>query len=94
MPVSLVYGITAVLPEVDITLSEILMDTELEEAKWACSRFDQLKFVEEKRITALCHSQCYQKRTAWAYDKKLKPKTFKEGDLVLKKILPFRRFSW
>lgn len=38
-------------------------------------------------MTALRHGQCYQKRIVGAYDKKLKPITFQEGDLVLKKIL-------
>lgn len=44
----------ALLPvEVEISSLQILMETEIEEAKWAQCRYDQLNFVEEKRLTAL-----------------------------------------
>ncbi|RDX78660.1 hypothetical protein CR513_41032, partial [Mucuna pruriens] len=48
---------------------------------------EQLNLIEEKRLTALCHRQLYQKRIKNAFDKKARPRIFKEGDLVLKKIL-------
>lgn len=35
--------------------------------------------------------QCHQKRVAQTYGKKVKPKTFQEGDLVLNNILPFKK---
>jgi len=38
-------------------------------------------------IAAICHHQLYQKHMAKAYDKKVRPQLFQEGDLVLKKIL-------
>ncbi|RDX90916.1 hypothetical protein CR513_27172, partial [Mucuna pruriens] len=44
--------------------------------------------IEEKRLTALCHGQLYQKRINSAFDKKVRPRSFKEGGLVLRKILP------
>ncbi|RDY09152.1 hypothetical protein CR513_06523, partial [Mucuna pruriens] len=46
---------------------------------------------------ALCHKQLYQKRIKNAFDKKARLRVFKEGDLVLKKILPNsrdRRGKW
>ena len=64
------------------------MKTKLEEAKWVRARYEQLNLIEEKRLSSLCHSQLYQKRLMQAYDKKVRPKQFKEGNLVLKKILP------
>ena len=42
--------------------------------------------INKRRLTAICHHQLYQSRIAKAYNKKVKPKVFKEGDLVLKKI--------
>lgn len=48
--------------KVEIPSLEILMETELEEAEQVSSLYDQLKFIEEKRLTSLCRSQCYQKR--------------------------------
>ena len=35
----------------------------------------------------ICHHQLYQKMMAKAYDKKVRPLMFQEGNLVLKKIL-------
>lgn len=53
-PYSLVHDMEALLPvEVEISSLQILMETEIEEAKWAQCRYDQLNFVEEKRLTAL-----------------------------------------
>ncbi|MCI56827.1 RNA-directed DNA polymerase (Reverse transcriptase), partial [Trifolium medium] len=60
------------------------MEAKLEEAEWVKNRFDQLNLIEEKRMTALCHEQLYQQRSKRAYDKKTRPRQFKEGDLVLK----------
>ncbi|RDY06707.1 hypothetical protein CR513_09258, partial [Mucuna pruriens] len=40
---------------------------------------------------ALCHRQLFQKRIKSAFDKKVRLRSFKEGDLVLKKILPNSR---
>ncbi|KAK2428867.1 hypothetical protein QL285_027352 [Trifolium repens] len=91
-PFSLVYGMEAVLPiEVEIPSLRVLMETKLEEAEWVQTRFDQLNLIEEKRLTALCHGQLYQKRLKKAFDKKVRPREFREGDMVLKKILPIHK---
>nr|XP_027190985.1 protein NYNRIN-like [Cicer arietinum] len=93
-PFSLVYGMEAVLPiEVEIPSIKVLMETKLEEAEWVQSRYDQLNLIEEKRMIALCHGQLYQKRLKKAYEKKVRPREFREGELVLKKILPIKKDS-
>ncbi|GAU51646.1 hypothetical protein TSUD_414680 [Trifolium subterraneum] len=90
-PFSLVYGMEAVLPvEVEIPSMRVLMEAKLTEAEWCQSRYDQLNLIEEKRMTALCHGQLYQRRMKQAFDKKVRPREFQEGDLVLKKILSFQ----
>src|SRR3954463_2419963 len=83
-PFFLVYGMEAVLPiEVEIPSMRVLMEAKLTEAEWCQSRFDELNLIEEKRMTALCHGQLYQQRMKKAFDKKVRPRTIKEGDLVL-----------
>ena len=90
-PFSLVYGSEAVLPiEVEIPSLRVLMEAKLEEAEWVQARLDQLNLIEEKRIAALCHGQLYQQRMRTAFDKKVRHREFKQGDLVLKKILPIQ----
>ena len=44
--------------------------------------------IEEKRIAALCHGQMYQRKVMWAYDKKVHPRHFREGELVIRRIIP------
>ena len=88
-PYMLVYGMEAVMPlEVEIPSLRVLIDFELEEAEWAKVRYEQLNLISEKRLASICHHQLYQRRMAKSYDKKVRPRRFQEGDLVLKKILP------
>ena len=37
-------------------------------------------------MKAICHGQLYQKRMMMVHDKKIRPKQFQEGELVLKRI--------
>ncbi|KAK5843166.1 hypothetical protein PVK06_005609 [Gossypium arboreum] len=91
-PFLLVYRMEAVLPiEVEIPSLRILIEEKLDEAEWVQSRYDQLKLIEEKRLKAIRHGQMYQKRMMRAYNKKVQPREFHEGDLVLKKILPIQK---
>ncbi|XP_071905959.1 uncharacterized protein [Coffea arabica] len=87
-PYSLMYGMEAVLPaEVEIPSLRILMEAKLEEADWLKQRHEQLTSIDERRFNAICHGQCYQKRVARAYNKKVHRRAFEEGDKVLKRIL-------
>ena len=61
-PYSLVYGMEAVLPiEVQIPSLRIMKDASLSEDDWIQTRLDQLNLIDEKRLTAICHGQTYQK---------------------------------
>ena len=76
-----------VLPiEVEIPSLRVLREVKLEEAEWVQARYEQLNLVEEKRMKAICHGQLYQKRMMRAHDKKIRPRQFQEGELVLKRI--------
>ena len=86
-PYSLVYGMEPVLPiEVEIPSLRVLREVELEEVEWVQVRYEQLNLVEDKRMKAICHSQLYQKRMMRAHDKKIIPRHFQDGELVLKRI--------
>ena len=60
------------------------MEAKLEEAEWVQAKYNQLNLIEKKRLKVLCHGQLYQKRMMRAHDKKVRPRQFREGDLVLK----------
>jgi len=50
------------LADVEILSLRILSQTELLEAKWARSQYEQLNIIDERRMTAMCHEQLYQHR--------------------------------
>ena len=63
-----------------------MKERSLEESEWAQARYDQLNLIEGKRLTAMSHGRLYQRRVKNAFDKKVRPRKFNEGDLVLKKM--------
>ena len=86
-PFLLVYGMKVVLPfEVEVPSLRILADSGLKESEWAQACFDQLNLIEGKRLTAMSHGCQYQRWVKNAFDKKVRPHKFNEGDLVLKKV--------
>lgn len=84
-PYSLVYGMEAVLPiELDVPSARILTESEINEDELIRKRIDHLNLIDEKRVAALCHGQAYQRRMATAFNKKVRPRQFRAGELVLK----------
>ena len=50
-----------------------------------------LDLLDEKREQLLKRTEDYQRKTAKYYNQKVKPRSYKPGDLVLKKLLPARK---
>ena len=87
-PFSLVYVMDAVLPfEVHIPSLRIMKEADLGEDEWIHTRLDQLNLIDEKRLVNVCHGQIYQKRIIKAFNKKIKPRVYQAGDLVIKCII-------
>ncbi|XP_060177812.1 uncharacterized protein LOC132607745 [Lycium barbarum] len=88
-PYMLVYGSEAVIPaEIEIPSLRIIEDVGLDDAEWIRSRHEQLMLIDEKRMDAVCHSQLYQNRMSKAFNKRVRPRKFESGQLVLKQIFP------
>ena len=84
-PFSVVYGSEAVLPiETEIKSLRVVMEAKTPGSEWARKRYDHLMSLDKKRMSALFHTQIYQKRIARAFNKKVKPGKIKAGDMVLK----------
>jgi hypothetical protein len=64
-----------------------MKDAGLDEDEWIQTRLDQINLIDEKRLAAVCHGQMYQKRMIKAFNKKVKPKVYQAGDLVIKRII-------
>ena len=78
----------AILPiEVQIPSLRIMKDAGLNEFEWVQTRFDQLNLIDEKRLTAVCHGQIYQKHMIKAFNKKVRCQEYQVGDLVIKHII-------
>ncbi|XP_070032323.1 uncharacterized protein [Nicotiana tomentosiformis] len=89
MSYMLVYDTKAVIPvEVEIPSLRVTQEAKLDDAKWIQIRQEQLMLTDEKRMDVVCHGQLYQNRMASAFNKRVKPRQFAPGQLVLKKIFP------
>ena len=70
--------------EVELESLRIAMESKLPETQWAQQRHDKLTTLDSQRLKALYHMQLYQARLARAFNKKVKHKSVKTGDWVLK----------
>ncbi|XP_070044825.1 uncharacterized protein [Nicotiana tomentosiformis] len=88
-PYLLVYGTKAVIPaEVEIPSLRIIQEVELSNAEWVQIRYEQLALIDGKRMNAVCHGQLYQNKMTRSFNKKVRPRQFTPGQLVLKRIFP------
>ncbi|XP_070035012.1 uncharacterized protein [Nicotiana tomentosiformis] len=86
-PYLLVYGTEAViLAEVEIPSLRIIQEAELSDTEWIRSRYEQLTRIDGNIMNAVCHSQLYQNRMSRAFNKRVRPREFTPGQLVLKRI--------
>ena len=77
----------AVLPtKMDVHSLRTVLESEIPEADWLQNKYDQLCILDEKRLKALYHIQGYQRTIRKAFDKKVRTRDLKLGDLVLKEI--------
>lgn len=49
------------------------------------SKYNRLNLIEEKRLTIVYHGQLYQRHLKRAFNKKVLPRVYHEGEFVLKK---------
>ena len=85
-PFSLTYGFEAVIP-IEVDTPTFRTERFEEEVNEEAMRI-HLDMIEERRAQAQMRVMVYQERVKKCYDKKVIPKVFKKGDLVLKKITP------
>ena len=72
-PFSLVYGMEVMLlVEVEIPSLRVLIEAKLIEVEWCQTRYDQLNWIEERRLTAMFHGKLYQQRMKKSFDKKVR----------------------
>ncbi|XP_057803083.1 uncharacterized protein LOC131018370 [Salvia miltiorrhiza] len=83
-PYSLVYGVEAVIPlEQQIPSLRIAIQEGLTEEENARLRLEELEALDERRLEAQQRLECYQARLSKAFNKKVRPRSFQVGDLVL-----------
>ncbi|XP_070002733.1 uncharacterized protein [Nicotiana sylvestris] len=88
-PYMLVYCTEAVIPaKVKIPSLRIIQEEELSDVEWVRSRYEQVTLIDGKRMNVVCHSQIYQNRISRAFNKRVRPRPFTPGQLVLKRIFP------
>ena len=88
-PFALAFGTEAVAPvEVELKTPRIeFASAEHNEEVLSLN----LDLLEEKREQVLKRAEDYHRKTARNYDRKVRPRSYKPGDLVLKNLLPSRK---
>ena len=86
---TLAFGTEAVAP-VEVRLKSSRIELAIMENNDEALRLN-LDLLEEKREQVLRCTEDYQRKTARYYNQKVKPRSYKPGDLVLKKLLPARK---
>ena len=88
-PFALAFGTKAVaLVEIELKSPRIELAS-VEHNKEALRL--NLDLLDEKREQVLKHTEDYQRKMTRYYDRKVKPRSYKPSDLVLKKVLPARK---
>ncbi|KAJ8644664.1 hypothetical protein MRB53_006412 [Persea americana] len=83
-PFSLVYGCEAVVPlEVQIPSLRVFLQNEMTQESNVKLRFQELDNLDERRLEALQSVELYQARMTGSFDKKVRQRPHKKGDLVL-----------
>ena len=74
-----------VLPiEIEVGLLRITLEHQIAETDWLQARYDQLNLLDEKRLRTTYHMHAYQRKMVCAFKKRVKPRKFHKGDLVLR----------
>ncbi|XP_070054263.1 uncharacterized protein [Nicotiana tomentosiformis] len=82
----LAKGDTEVVIPTEVDSLRIIQKVELTDAEWIQSYYEQLALIDGKRMNAECHSQRYQNKMSRAFNKRVRPRQFTLGQLVLKRI--------
>ena len=88
-PFALTFSTEAVAP-VEIGLKSPRIELASVEHNEVALRLN-LDLLDEKRDQVLKRTEEYQRKTARYYDQKVKPRSYKPGDLVLKKLMFARK---
>jgi len=64
-----------------------MLESEVSEEDWCQSRLDELTLLNERRLKALYHIRGYHQRIARSFNKRVKDRGVREGDLALKEII-------
>ena len=84
-PYSLIYGAEAVLPiEVELPSLRISLRGQISNDDYRVARLTQLDLLDEKRQQAYDHLTIYQNHLKRNFNKKVHPRQFQVGDMVLK----------
>ncbi|XP_059635256.1 uncharacterized protein LOC132277412 [Cornus florida] len=88
-PYMLTYGHDAVLPmEMKVKSARVAFQNNLTSADYTQAMLVELEDLDEVRRDALDHIIAHKKKVMRIYNKRVKPKSFAEEDLVWKVVLP------
>ena len=64
----------------------VALEHQITKTDWLQGRYGQLSLLGERRLRATYHMQAYQRKMVRAFRKRVKPRIFQKGDLVLRAL--------
>ncbi|RVW45381.1 hypothetical protein CK203_107384 [Vitis vinifera] len=76
-----------VLPvEIEVGSLRVALEHQIAKMDWLRARYNQLNLLDENILKVTNHMHAYQKKMVRAFRKRVKPRKFQKGDLVLKDV--------
>ena len=72
------------LVEIEVGSLRVALEYQIAKTDWLRARYDQLNLLDEKRLRVVDHMHAYQRNMVCAFRKRVKPRKFQKGALVLK----------
>ena len=70
--------------EIKVGSLRVALEHQIAKMDWLRARYNQLNLLDENRLKVTNHMHAYQKKMVHAFRKRVKPRKFQKGDLVLK----------
>ena len=79
-PYSLVYGMEAILPvEIEMGSLRVALEQQISKVDWAQARLNQHNLLDERRLRIVNHVHAYQRKMAYVFKKRVKPRPLQRG---------------
>ena len=70
----------------EVSSLRVALEHQITKTDWLQAGYDQLNLFDERGLRATDHVHAYQRKMVRAFRKRVKPRKFQKGDLVLRAL--------